>query len=61
MVIASKMGLSKAIKEGHLDRFIAEHEADPPADEGAFNATLRAMAGKSKEAPAASSPDDDGD
>jgi hypothetical protein len=40
-----------------LDQFIAEHK-DELGDETAFNLTLQAMAGTSKEAPEASSPDD---
>jgi hypothetical protein len=40
-----------------LDQFIAEHK-DEIGDEAAFNLTLQAMAGKSKEAPEASSQDD---
>ena len=39
-----------------LDQFIAEHEGEI-GDREAFEATVRAMAGKSKEAPAASSQD----
>lgn len=37
-----------------LDQFIAEHK-DATGDEAAFNRTVEAMAGKSKEAPEASS------
>ena len=53
--------LREARESGKLEQFVAEHEISPAGDEAAFNATLRAMAGKSKEAPAASSPDDGGD
>ncbi len=40
-----------------LDQFIAEHKGET-GDADAFDATLRSMAGTSKEAPEASSPDD---
>lgn len=40
-----------------LGQFIAEHKSEI-GDEAAFNLTLQAMAGKSKEAPEASSQDD---
>lgn len=49
--------LREAVDQGKLDQFIAEHK-DEIGDEAAFNLTLQAMAGKSKEAPEASSPDD---
>ena len=49
--------LRKAREDGKLDQFTKEHEADAPGDEDAFNRALRSMAGKSKEAPAASKPD----
>ena len=49
--------LKTAIEEGKLKEFIAEHEGEI-GDRAAFDATLRSMAGKSKEAPEASSPDD---
>lgn len=49
--------LREAISQSRLDQFIAEHE-DEIGDETAFNHTLQAMAGTSKEAPEASSPDD---
>lgn len=48
--------LREAIEQGRLDQFLAEHKGDA-SDPGAFEATLRSMAGKSKEAPAASPPD----
>lgn len=50
------MQLREAIEQGKLDEFIAKHK-DEIGDENAFNLTLQAMAGKSKEAPEASSPD----
>lgn len=49
--------LKKAREDGKLDQFAKEHEADTPGDEDAFNRALASMAGKSKEAPAASKPD----
>lgn len=51
------MTLRDALERGKLDQFLAEHE-DEIGDREAFEATLRSMAGKSKEAPEASSPDD---
>ena len=55
-----KLTLREAIDQGKLDRFIAEREGET-GDTVAFEATLRSMAGKSKEAPATSSRSDDGD
>ena len=49
--------LKQALESGNLRQFIAEHK-DEIGDEAAFDLTLQAMAGKSKEAPEASSPDD---
>ncbi len=49
--------LKQALEAGKIDQFIAEHEGEI-GDREAFEATLRSMAGTSKEAPAASSPDD---
>ena len=49
--------LKQAIIENKLDQFIAEHEGDE-GDGDVAEATLRSMAGKSKEAPKASSRDD---
>ena len=51
-----KLSLREALDAGKLDQFIAEHEGEI-GDRDAFEATVRAMAGKSKEAPAASSQD----
>ena len=51
------MKLREAIEHGKLDQFIAERRGEK-GDLTAFDATLRSMAGKSKEAPEASSPDD---
>jgi len=50
--------LKKARESGKLDQFAAKQDTNPPGDEAAFNATLASMAGKSKEAPPASTPDD---
>ena len=52
-----KISLTKALQQDKLDQFIAEHEGEI-GDREAFEATLRSMAGKSKEAREASSPDD---
>ena len=49
--------LKQALETGKLDQFIAEREGEI-GDSETFEATVRAMAGKSKEAPEASSPDD---
>lgn len=49
--------LKQALETGKLEQFIAEHEGEI-GDRDAFEATVRAMAGKSKEAPKASSQDD---
>lgn len=52
--------LRKALEEGKLDQFIAEHEGETGNAE-AFDATLRSMAGKSSEEPEASSRDQSDD
>lgn len=49
--------LREALEQQKLSEFIAEHKGEA-GDADAFEATLRSMAGKSKEAPEASSPDD---
>ena len=49
--------LKQARKQGKLDQFAKDREADAPGDEAAFNRALQSMAGKSKAVPAASSPD----
>lgn len=49
--------LREAIEGGKLDQFIAERKGEK-GDQAAFEATLRSMAGTSREAPEASSPDD---
>lgn len=49
--------LKQAIEQGKLDQFIAERKGEK-GNRAAFDATLRSMAGTSKEAPEASSPDD---
>ena len=48
--------LREARDKGKLNDFAKDHEADAPGDEAAFNRALQSMAGKSKEAPAASKP-----
>jgi len=50
------LSLAEARKAGKLDQFIADHDADEPGDEAAFNRALQSMAGKSSKAPAASKP-----
>lgn len=52
--------LKQALSSRKLDQFIAEHEGEV-GDADALEATIRSMAGKSKEAPKASSPDGSGD
>tara|TARA_B100000678_G_scaffold223693_1_gene191314 strand:+ start:294 stop:458 length:165 start_codon:yes stop_codon:yes gene_type:complete len=54
------MNLKAAIKNGQLDQFIAQHEGET-GDADAFEATLRSMAGMSKEAREASSRDQSDD
>lgn len=49
--------LRQAREQGKLAEFAQEHDNDAPGDEDAFNRALRSMAGKSKEAPEASSPE----
>jgi hypothetical protein len=49
--------LREALNRGKLDRFIAEREDQPPADQEAFHATLNSMAKKSKSEPETSPPD----
>lgn len=51
------MTLRKARDSGKLEQFAADHEADAPGDEDAFNRALASMAGKSKPAPETSKPD----
>ena len=51
------ISLREALDQGKLDQFIAEHEGEI-GDLDAFNRTVKAMAGTSKEAPEASPPDD---
>ena len=53
-----KTSLKMARQQGKLDQFATDHDADPPGDEEAFNRLFESMAGKSKEAPEASSPDE---
>ena len=58
---ADKISLREALDRGQLDRFIADREGCPPADQEAFDATLASMAGKSKSEPETSPPDCDDD
>lgn len=53
--------LRKAREEGKLDQFAADHKTDAPGDADRFNATLTAMARKSKAVPATSSEPDPAD
>ena len=53
--------LREALRRGKLDRFIAEREDQPPADQEVFDATLNAMARKSKSESETSPPDCDED
>jgi hypothetical protein len=46
--------LKEARETGNLAQFVKEHRADPKGDADRFNATLTAMARKSKEVPATS-------
>ena len=53
--------LRQARESGNIVKFAKEHRRDPKGDADAFNATLEAMAGKSKAVPVASkkrNPDD---
>lgn len=54
------MNLKQAITQNRLREFIAEHEGEV-GDADVFNLTVQAMAGTSKEAPAASPPDGSAD
>jgi hypothetical protein len=49
--------LKEARETGKLHQFVADRK-DETGDHEAFEATLLSMAGRSKEAPEASSPDD---
>lgn len=53
--------LREALRRGKLDRFITERDDQPPADQETFEATLGAMAGKSKSEPETSEPECDDD
>jgi hypothetical protein len=46
--------LKEARETGKLTQFVKEHRRDPKGSADAFNATLGAMAGKSKAVPATS-------
>lgn len=56
MSATNKLTLAEARRQGKVDQFIDDHNADAPGDESAFNRALRSMAGTSKEAPGASKP-----
>ena len=47
--------LKEAIEQGKLDQFIAEHKGET-GDQAELERVIRSMAGTSKEAPEASSP-----
>lgn len=49
--------LREAQEQGKLDEFIAERKGHPKGDHHAMHRIIRSMAGTSKEAPAASKPD----
>ncbi len=46
--------LKEARETGNLIQFVKEHRCDPKGSADAFNATLGAMAGKSKAVPVTS-------
>ena len=46
--------LKEAREKGEIAKFAKEHRHDPKGNAVTFNATLEAMAGKSKAVPAAS-------
>ena len=54
------INLREAIEQDKLDQFLAERDGEI-GDREAFERVIRSMAGTSKEAPEASSPDDCGD
>jgi len=49
--------LNEARKTGRLAQFVKDHRVDPKGDADRFNATLTAMARKSKAVPVASNED----
>ncbi len=51
------INLREAIDQGRLKKFIAEHKGET-GDQAELERVIRSMAGTSKEAPAALSPDD---
>jgi hypothetical protein len=57
MADREKITLREALDRGKLDRFIAERQDQPDADEKAFQATLGSMAGTSKSEPGTSTPE----
>jgi hypothetical protein len=54
------INLRQAIEQDKLDQFIAERKGET-GDPAQFERIIRSMAGTSKEAPEASSPDDSDD
>lgn len=52
-----KLTLAEARRQGKLDQFLAEHKNDAAGDQGAFDATLSSMAGRSKSEPETLKPD----
>lgn len=57
----SKITLREALDRGKLDRFIAEREDEPAADQEVFDATLDSMVRTSKSEPETSPEDCDDD
>lgn len=57
----TKISLSQARKQNNLVQFVNEHRRDKKGDAAAFDATLEAMAGKSKPVPKTSSADNPDD
>ena len=53
----TQTSLKTARQQGKVDQFAKERDEAPPGDQAAFDATLQSMAGKSKEAPGASTPE----
>jgi hypothetical protein len=56
-----KTTLNQAKIDSDLGKFIAEHQEDSAGNSALFNATLEAMAGKSKAVPATSNEPENGD
>lgn len=58
--MTDKISLATARRQDKLDQFIAEHKGET-GDRAELERIIRSMAGTSKEAPEASSPDGSGD